>query len=186
MFSRLKLVLVLSAVLLLAGLATAGGTAVWLRGRIRTTDYCAGCHVIAPYYNSWKSSVFTAHTHAVAGVACQDCHRRTVRDGMRELVTNGARQSLPGDYRVSPQICFGCHVSYRHLAGLTSNLKGPDGFALGRNPHHSHWGSLDCGICHKMHRPSVDLCARCHGFPVGGPAWSNTAPPIVRTSGEPG
>jgi hypothetical protein len=37
-----------------------------------------------------------------------------------------------------------------------------------------------------MHRPSVDLCARCHGFPVGGPAWSNTAPPIVRTSGEPG
>jgi hypothetical protein len=177
MFNRMKFVLVLAAVVLIGGVATVGGTAAWLKGRVRTTDYCAGCHVIAPYYDTWKSSLFTAHAHAAVGIVCQDCHQRTVRDGLREIVSNVSRESPSGDYRVSPKICLGCHVSYRHLAGLTGNLRGPDGFALGRNPHHSHWGSLDCGICHKMHKPSVDLCSKCHGFPIKAPAWTGASQP---------
>lgn len=178
MSHALKLALV--AVVAIAAAAGTGMT--WLKGRIQTTDYCANCHVVAPYYDSWKASALPAHTHAQVGLVCQDCHSRTVRDGLRELAVTVARSyEIPlKEHPVRPEAqCFRCHVGYEFLAGLTSDLKGPDGLPLGRNPHDSHWGPLECGICHKMHRASVDFCSNCHGLPFTGPAWtvpSNTAP----------
>lgn len=191
MYSRLKVSLfkvslVLSGVVLLVGLATAG-MALWVKDRIRTTDYCAGCHVIRPYYDTWKLSTFTAHTHAAAGVVCQDCHRRTVGEQLREFVSNVTRshQFPLNDYHVNSKVCFRCHGSYQVLADLTKNLIGPDGFPLGRNPHHSHWGALDCAVCHKMHSASVDFCSKCHGLPVKGPAWADMASLLLRTPRQP-
>ena len=78
----LKIALVALAAVLVAVIVAAGGATVWLKDRLQTTDYCADCHVIVPYYNTWKSSAFTAHTHAGAGIVCQDCHPRTMRDGL--------------------------------------------------------------------------------------------------------
>jgi hypothetical protein len=152
-----------------------GGT-LRIKSRIQTTDYCAGCHVIATYYNSWKASPFLANTHQGLGLVCQDCHTRTVRAGLTELVSNATHSyEVPlKDHRVRPEECLRCHESYQVLAARTRDLKGPDGFPLGRNPHDSHWGPIDCGICHKMHRTSVDLCAGCHGLPDTKPAWNYT------------
>jgi hypothetical protein len=155
-------------------IVSAAGGGVWLNSRIQTPDYCANCHVMAPYYDSWKSSALLANTHAGSGFACQVCHPRTLKTAVIELAqTATGRYAVPiKDHRVKPEECLTCHGTYQDLAEFTKDLKGPDGFALGRNPHDSHWGKLDCGVCHKMHKPSAELCAGCHGFPaVTGPGW---------------
>jgi Cytochrome c3 len=177
MSNKLGTGVAVSLVLIVVGLGVIIGGTVWLKGRVQTTEYCSNCHVIAPYYNSWKSSSFLANTHAQNNVVCQDCHTRTVRTGLTELVRNVMHSyEVPlKEHRVRPEDCLRCHVSYAYLANRTKNLKGPDGFPLGRNPHDSHWGQLDCGICHKMHRASVDLCAGCHGFPAIGPTWATSS-----------
>lgn len=170
----LKIALAALTVIVAAVAAAAGGGTLWLHDQLKTNEYCASCHIIAPYYNTWKASDFTAHTHAKAGIACQDCHPRTTRDGLRELVVNATHSSqLPiKDHKVRAEECLRCHGSHEILASRTSSLIGPDGFTLGRNPHDSHWGPLDCGICHNMHQPSVDFCAKCHGSPATGAAWA--------------
>lgn len=166
----------LAALVLIIGVGTLGVMRV--KHNIQTTEYCAGCHVIAPYYDSWNSSAFLANTHKNAGLTCQNCHTRTVKDGIRELVSYATHSyDLPlKDHRVRPEDCEQCHGSYENLAEATKDLPGPNGVWLGRNPHDSHWGKIDCGICHKMHKPSVDLCADCHKFPATGPAWTALKP----------
>lgn len=155
--------------------AAAGGAASYLKKQIRSPEYCANCHVVAPYYDTWQSSVFTAHAHAKVNVVCQDCHQRTVRDGLRELVSTATarHELLLQDRSVSRETCLRCHGTDEVLAARTQELQGPDGFALGRNPHDSHWGPLDCAVCHRMHQASRDFCANCHGSPADGPAWKS-------------
>jgi Cytochrome c3 len=173
----LKIALAVVAVIVVAAAAAAGGGTFWLHDRLKTTEYCSTCHVIAPYYDSWKDSDFTAHAHEKAGIPCQACHTRSTGDGLRELFVNATRtQELPvRDHKVRAEECLRCHGSNEYLASLTTELIGPDGFALGRNPHDSHWGPLDCGICHKMHKPSVDFCSNCHGSPESDAGW---VPPV--------
>jgi Cytochrome c3 len=166
---------IIALVVLAATAAAAGAGTVWLKHRIQTPEYCSNCHAVAPYYDTWKASPYTAHAHEEAGLACQFCHTRTVRDGLRELVNTVTHNyEVPlKDHKVGARECLRCHGTYEYLASLTNDLKGPDGFPLGRNPHDSHWGSLDCGICHKMHKPSVEFCAVCHSFPIQGPSWQS-------------
>src|SRR5258706_1450095 len=76
-----KIILVTSVLLL----AIAGSAALLLKRRIQTTEYCASCHLITPYYNTWRSSEFLAHTHQKVGIVCQDCHARTFRNAATEL-----------------------------------------------------------------------------------------------------
>lgn len=160
------------AFVLLIGLLSGG--AVWLKGQIDKPEYCASCHIMTPYYNSWKSSPFPARIHAQAGMACRDCHEVTMIAAIRQIVDNvTGHYSVPlKEPKVRVDACFRCHTSYAKLAELTKDLRGPDGFPLGRNPHDSHWGALECGTCHKMHRASRDWCSECHGLPRTGPAWN--------------
>jgi cytochrome c nitrite reductase small subunit len=150
-----------------------GVGAVWLKRQIQKPDYCSRCHIMAPYYNAWKSSVFPAHTHAQLGMACRDCHEVTMGSAIRDIVSNVThRYQIPlKEHKVHVDACFRCHSSYAKLAELTKNLKAPDGFPLGRNPHNSHWGPLECGTCHKMHRSSRDWCSECHGLRRTSAAW---------------
>lgn len=176
---RLKIALVAPTAVLVAATASAVFATQWVKQHIQEPEYCGSCHVMAPYNESWKSSALTAHTHAQLGLTCQECHVRSVQDGLREIVSNATHGfEVPlKDNHPRAETCLRCHGSYEILAARTQNLIGPDGFALGRNPHDSHWGELDCGICHKMHKPSVDFCSRCHGLPVTGPAWESAALP---------
>jgi hypothetical protein len=175
MSTRTRFFVSVVVVVLVAGVAAAGGGGFWLKGRLQSPGYCANCHAVAQHYESWKSSPFLAHTHAKLGLTCQSCHTRTLQDGVRELVSTALRSyELPlKDHAVKPGECLHCHGTYELLASRTRDLQRPDGFALGRNPHDSHWGPLECGICHKMHKPSVDFCSECHQSPMQGPAWES-------------
>jgi hypothetical protein len=41
------------------------------------------------------------------------------------------------------------------------------------NPHESHYGEIDRNLCHKSHKPSLDLCSECHPPVVKKPVWSS-------------
>jgi nitrate/TMAO reductase-like tetraheme cytochrome c subunit len=169
---KIALIALTGIAVVVAAAATAGTR--WLHDQQKTTEYCASCHAMASYYDTWKASDFAAHAHAKAGIACQDCHPRTTRDALREFVVSATHSDERpiASHKASAEECLRCHGSHEILASRTNSLVGPDGFTLGRNPHDSHWGPLDCGICHNMHKPSVDLCSKCHGAPASGAAWA--------------
>ncbi len=164
--------IITAAVLIVVGLASMG--MIWLRDNSRRSEYCAECHVMEPYYSSWKSSDYLAHEHAKVAIPCQTCHARSIKDEMMEIVSNIAQDfEVPlKEQKFPTEDCFRCHADYAHLAELTRNLKDPDGNPLNRNPHDSHLGEMECHICHNMHRLSVDYCAICHGPTLTGPGWT--------------
>jgi len=166
--------IITAAVLIVIGLASMG--LIWLRDSSSRPEYCAQCHVMEPYYSSWESSDYPAHKHAESAVPCQTCHARPIKDSVREVLSNITHSyEVPlEEQRARAADCLRCHVSYAHLAELTKDLKDPDGNPLGRNPHDSHWGALECRICHKMHKVSVDYCAQCQGPTVTGPGWTTS------------
>jgi hypothetical protein len=82
--------------------------------------------------------------HAARGLTCEVCH-------------GSAKPSGPPPMSV----CVGCHGSYAQLAEQTGNLV--------PNPHKSHMGELECGLCHKEHRPSILFCNTCHVFEMKVP-----------------
>src|SRR5262245_21341802 len=81
----LKLTLISLAILAGVVAAAGAGASVWVKHQQQKPEYCAGCHVIAPYHETWKSSDYTAHAHQKLGLVCQDCHTRDVKDGLREI-----------------------------------------------------------------------------------------------------
>lgn len=79
--------------------------------------------------------------HKENGVQCVDCH---------ETEKPSAPAKMKG--------CFTCHGDYKSLADLTKDL--PEA-----NPHDSHFGELECGECHGIHKPTVIFCNKeCHNF----------------------
>jgi hypothetical protein len=78
--------------------------------------------------------------------------------------------TIPLEERQFPDdFCFDCHepnehTSYDQVIQLTAGLE--------LNPHDSHLGELECSTCHKMHGPSEDYCAQCHGAVATGPGWT--------------
>lgn len=79
---------------------------------------------------------FTAERHKANGVNCSGCHG------------NGAKAAP------SVEKCLSCHGSYEKLAERTKKLA--------RNPHASHYGDLDCTLCHHGHKVDENYCGSCH------------------------
>jgi len=157
---------------LLLGMVVVGGVgAVGLWQYHEQPQFCATCHIMEPYLESWNGSDLLANAHALENVTCLDCHEPTLQQQMDELVVY-----MQGDFTVpleerqfETQFCFDCHepnehTSYEEVIQLTE--------ALELNPHDSHLGEMDCDICHKTHRPSEDYCAQCHGPVATGPGWT--------------
>jgi cytochrome c nitrite reductase small subunit len=135
-------------------------------------QFCATCHIMDPYLESWQSSDYGAYSHAVEDVACLDCHEPTLDQQVHEVVVY-----MTGDYQVPleerefpEEFCFDCHepnehTSYEQVIQLTA------GFEL--NPHDSHLvGEIVCNVCHKMHDASDDYCGYCHGPVATDPGWT--------------
>ncbi|MGI6207326.1 MAG: cytochrome c3 family protein [Anaerolineae bacterium] len=101
------------------------------------------------YFQSWATSEFGDHTHALAAVTCDQCHE--------SFFPERAPQS---------DRCLTCHGSYAHLAELTAAGEGEP------NPHASHLGELRCSNCHMGHEEAVVLCLDCHVFEMEMPEWS--------------
>ena len=142
------------------------GVALW--NYHKQPQFCATCHIMQPYLESWESPPYLAHAHAEENIACLDCHEPTIGQQVQEGI-----KFVTGDYeipleerRFDKEWCLRCHEhgSYEELIQRTEELE--------RNPHDSHYGEMECRICHKMHRASVDYCAQCHGPTVTGSGWT--------------
>jgi cytochrome c nitrite reductase small subunit len=156
----------------LVGAVVIGGVgAVGLWQYHEQPQFCATCHLMEPYLQSWQASDYGAYAHAVEGVACLDCHEPTLEQQVDELVVY-----MQGDFTVpleerefSADFCLDCHeanehTSYDEVIQLTADLE--------LNPHDSHLGELNCETCHKMHRASEDYCADCHEPVATGAGWT--------------
>lgn len=144
-------------------------------------QFCGNmCHIMDPYLQSWQASDFGASAHAAQGVACLDCHEPTIQEQVTELTTY-----IKGDYtiplaelKVSDEFCYDCHLLDEHenLEQVVQRTADRD-----ENPHASHLiGDVPCATCHKMHKPSQDLCAQCHDPIAIGAGWtSEEVPPIT-------
>lgn len=125
-------------------------------------QFCAACHVMDPYLASWEESSLEAHVHAQEDVACLDCHEPTIKQQVTELisfVTHDYETPLT-ELKVPQEECLACHEhgNYAELAEATADRE--------RNPHESHWGEMECRLCHKMHKPSELYCTQCHEVDV--------------------
>jgi len=137
-------------------------------------QFCATCHIMQPYLDSWTETGYLARAHGEADVDCLTCHVATIEQQVDELV-----KFVSNDYETPLQErefgdewCLRCHEhgSYAQVAQLTANLD--------PNPHEdSHFGQLQCTACHNTHRASEDYCGQCHGAAVTSTAW--TAPTQV-------
>lgn len=160
MSNRLRVVIgLVAAIVVLGGVGAAG---FWKYHE--QPQFCATCHVMQPYLESWQGSDLGAYAHAQEGVACLDCHEPTLQEQMGELVVY-----LQGDYEIPlkdlkypMESCFQCHQhgSYEEIIAITADLEEE----VGANPHASHYGEMECRLCHKMHEESEDYCAQCHAY----------------------
>jgi len=121
---------------------------------------CATCHG-ASYTESLKDTTLLVYTHAQMWVACLDCHDAAA---LQETHAGAGTDTSQLKERKYPnEFCFGCHGpnphrSYEQVKQLTAHLEEE----VKANPHDSHYGEMNCRICHKMHRESEDYCAQCH------------------------
>jgi len=80
--------------------------------------------------------------HKAEGVKCVKCH-------------GTAKKAEP----IPQERCVACHGDgdFKALAAKTAKTKP-------LNPHENrHYGTeADCGLCHRVHEPSVNFCADCH------------------------
>lgn len=82
--------------------------------------------------------------HGQRGITCDMCHGTTAAPTPPPM-----------------QKCFGCHGNYEKLIEQSK--------AVTPNPHKSHMGEMECGVCHKEHRDSVLFCNKCHVFDMKVP-----------------
>ena len=159
---------IIAAAVILVLAAAGSGFWIWHE----QPSFCAAlCHIMQPYEDSWTSSDYEAHIHAQEEIECLDCHEPTIEQQIDEVIVY-----VTGDYdvplrerKLPQETCLSCkeHDSYPELAESTEDWI--------RNPHASHWGDMECVLCHNQHRASVLYCTQCHTDvtrPEGWEAWS--------------
>jgi len=153
-FSR-KTVLIAAVLVVVIGAASA---AVLLKAS-ENPSFCATCHVIRPYYESWLGGDLQVARHAEADVKCLDCHHQSIPEKIHEgiaFVTGNYEKPLK-ERDFSREQCLECHwEDWEQTVAATD-------FEMS-NPHDSHLGEIECHLCHKMHRESQVYCAQCHDF----------------------
>jgi hypothetical protein len=98
---------------------------------------CMGCH--SRKDQNLRGKVPLSHLHLWNGTSCRNCHG----------------EATPYKALTTAQ-CISCHKSYPDVAKLTRGMA--------PNPHESHSGDIECGLCHKAHRKSESYCNKCHNF----------------------
>jgi hypothetical protein len=98
---------------------------------------CMSCH--SSKERNLRGKVPLSHLHLWNGISCRNCHG--------EAASHKALTTAQ---------CISCHKSYPEVAKLTRGLA--------PNPHESHSGDIECGLCHRAHRKSESYCNKCHNF----------------------
>jgi len=125
--------------------------------------FCNVCHIIRPYVTSYRTSSHLDNLHSQANVGCKECHRVSPLESARELV---AYVTVNYDNPIRTidlpmEDCLRCHRSYESLAERTSHLE--------PNPHNSHFGEIECTMCHHSHQESTLFCEQCHTWDLTPP-----------------
>lgn len=153
--SRAKMLVLLAVVIVAMGL----GAAFALLHVSKDPAFCSSCHIIKPYYESWKSGNLLASKHAAKGVECLDCHQKTylekAQEGLHYVTGSYSNPLKPITFPWSR--CQDCHRKDFDKVKAATNFEQS-------NPHDNHLGEIDCTLCHKMHRQSEVYCAQCHEF----------------------
>lgn len=153
-YSKKKVIAIVLTVLVVIG----AGVSIALTQMSKNPAFCASCHIIQPYYQSWKSSNLLANKHAEKGVECLDCHHQgyaeKVQEGLKFITGN--YESPLKEREFSREECLKCHEDFDKVIAATD-------FGSS-NPHDAHFADLECNLCHKMHRKSEVYCAQCHQF----------------------
>lgn len=155
-----KALLILAFALLIIG----GGSGAALLKASETPAFCASCHIIKPYYESWNGATLLDSKHAQENVNCQECHYHTLSGKIEEglhYVTGDYTLPLKSEYG-KRAFCLECH-SKKGGASSWEEIKAATDFEES-NPHLSHHGEQNCNLCHKMHEPSTVMCSGCHTF----------------------
>ena len=92
-----------------------------------------------PFFFPGAAPPFLADKHKVAGIGCDGCHKQ-----------NPPKEQAP------TLVCNKCHGDQTKLAERTQKVI--------PNPHDSHLGNVECGLCHHGHKKSEDYCSTCHDF----------------------
>lgn len=128
--------------------------------------FCASCHIMEPYYESWydSESHLLASRHATEDVDCHQCHEPTIATQLNELFLFVTKQyKVPLEKRdFDRDFCFECHTENGGATTWEEAILATD--YAESNPHDSHNGLLECNVCHNMHQPSQAFCAECHIF----------------------
>jgi len=95
---------------------------------------------MAFYYNSWGTSRYLDHKHALKKLDCNDCHGGPF-----------PKEGAPTER------CVSCHGSYDQL-GQKSSMHSSGLYA------HFSDKEVGCNACHKAHRESALVCNKCHTF----------------------
>lgn len=171
--------IITASICIILGLASMA--LIWVRDSSRNPEFWGRYHAgtASVYYDTWKSSDFSASTHAQAAVTCQDCHPTTFAQSVSLFLGSLTGQSalaqgegeMQAEY--SDEECLDCHGSYERVAQQTAYKAA--------NPHESHLigEPLECVTCHKMHEPSQDYCAECHDPMSEKPGWTTDVPSIA-------
>lgn len=115
--------------------------------------HCADCH--ASKVKSMADTTLLASKHAAAGNKCLDCHDaadlQTVHENVIATTPGVTKKKYPQAH------CLKCHGSYTAIIELTKGR-------TRLNPHDSHYGEVECIICHNVHTAkSPDaFCVSCH------------------------
>lgn len=139
-------------------------------------DLCLPCHQRGSPTMAWHSS-----THAIAGVACTDCHNPHPRANAAQA-TEISHTSVTRPPRMAmsvqqPQACYQCHPKIMALSELPSH-------------HPIQEGKMVCSDCHDAHgqaakglrEPTVNMvCYRCHAEKEGPFVYEH--PPVTEDCG---
>jgi cytochrome c nitrite reductase small subunit len=163
------------------------GVALW--NYHEQPQFCATCHIMQPYLDSWEWPPLLAHAHAEENITCLECHEPTIQQQAQEgvkYVTKDYQNPLK-EREFPKEWCFRCHEhgSYEQLIELTKDYtvdgeqinphayridpQAPDPEAYtvdseAPDPHDSEQGELECYQCHKIHKesPGLTSCYECH------------------------
>ena len=118
--------------------------------------FCRICHIVRPYVDSYETSSHLDSLHREAGVLCKECHHVSPFEAISEVVSyitfDYETPMAPMTYGMED--CLECHRSYESLVERTAHLE--------PNPHNSHFGEIECTLCHHSHQEAELLCDQCH------------------------
>ena len=147
---RLVIIIVPVVVAVIAG----SGVALW--NYHEQPSFCATCHVMETYLESWESPPLLANAHAEADITCLECHEPTIGQQVQELwknITGNFEQPLE-QRDFGNEFCLKCHE--------------PEVF--GEAFPHMPVDKITCGSCHNAHRQGVvDLASPITTHSVTGP-----------------